>query len=102
MPSIDVEKFLAQNGVRRSRFGGLDEDDVRAAMRTLCAEYDQRLNYIQGERQRLAQENASLVQQCRTLSGQNRMLSSQNATLAGNGEQYSRQSQELGTQPLAA
>ncbi len=98
MPTLDVDTFLTQSGVRKSRFGGFDEDDVRAAMRALCAEYDQHLNRVEGELRRLTQENSSLVQQCRTLAAQNRLLSSQNATLAGNGEQYSRETQKLNSE----
>lgn len=97
VPKIDIAKFIEQSGVRRARFGGLEEADVRAAMRALCSEYEKSLSRAEAQAQRLAQEKAALEQHCRTLAGQNHMLSGQNATLAGNSERYARQSQDLDT-----
>ncbi len=98
MPNLDIAKFLERSGVRRTRLGGLVEEDVRAALQALCNEYEQRLARAEAEVRRLGQENAALQQQCRTLAGQNRTLSGQNATLAGSSEKFSRQNQDLDTQ----
>lgn len=43
MPKIDVTKFIEQSGIRKTRFGGYETQDVRQAMQALCIEYEQRL-----------------------------------------------------------
>lgn len=98
MPKIDIAKFIEQSGVRRTRFGGFVEEDVRAVMQALCNEYEQRLSRADAEARSLRQEKTALEQQCRTLAAQNRTLSGQNATLAGSSESFSRRNHDLDTQ----
>ena len=43
MPKIDIDNYIEQSGMRKARFGGYEPDDVRQAMRELCADYEQHL-----------------------------------------------------------
>ena len=42
MPKIDIDNYIEQSGMRKARFGGYEPDDVRQAMRELCADYESR------------------------------------------------------------
>ena len=43
MFKIDVNDYLEKSAMRKARFGGYEPDDVRRAMRELCAAYEQAL-----------------------------------------------------------
>lgn len=93
---MDVTQYLERCGVRRARFGGYEQEDVRKALQALCADYEQRLAHGEEELRTLRQENAALQSRCRTLTGQCQSLSAQNARLAGNTELHARRGDELG------
>ena len=95
MPKIDVTKFIEQSGIRKTRFGGYETQDVRQAMQALCIEYEQRLKRAENHAKALGQQYSALEQHCQTLTAQNRRLSEQSAALAGNSEASSRRRNEL-------
>ena len=82
MPKIDIDNYIEQSGMRKARFGGYEPDDVRQAMRELCADYEQHLAAA-AELRTVRQENDALRRHAQTLVMQNQNLSAQNATLAG-------------------
>ena len=83
MPKIDIDNYIEQSGMRKARFGGYEPDDVRQAMRELCADYEQHLAAAAAELRTVRQENDALRRHAQTLVMQNQNLSAQNATLAG-------------------
>ena len=40
---MDVTQYLERCGVRRARFGGYEQEDVRQAVQALCTDFEQRL-----------------------------------------------------------
>ena len=83
MPKIDIDNYIEQSGMRKARFGGYEPDDVRQAMRELCADYEQHLTAAAAELRTARQENEALRRHAQTLVMQNQNLSTQNASLAG-------------------
>ena len=83
MPKIDIDNYIEQSGMRKARSGGYEPDDVRQAMRELCADYEQHLAAAAAELRTVRQENDALRRHAQTLVMQNQNLSAQNATLAG-------------------
>ena len=95
---MDVTQYLERCGVRRARFGGYEQEDVRQAVQALCTDFEQRLAQSEAELRTVRQENGVLQGRCRTLAGQVQTLSTQNARLAGNTERHARRGDELGSQ----
>ena len=95
---MDVTQYLERCGVRRARFGGYEQEDVRQAVQALCTDFEQRLAQSEAELRTVRQENGALQGRCRTLAGQVQTLSTQNARLAGNTEMHARRGDELGSQ----
>ena len=92
MFKIDVNDYLEKSAMRKARFGGYEPDDVRRAMRELCAAYEQALADAEKQQQESRAESDALRRRCQTLLGQAQSLTAQNATLAAkadklNGEQ---------------
>ena len=92
MFKIDVNDYLEKSAMRKARFGGYEPDDVRRAMRELCAAYEQALADAEKQQQESRAESDALRRRCQTLLGQVQSLTAQNATLAAkadklNGEQ---------------
>ena len=87
MPKIDIDNYIEQSGMRKARFGGYEPDDVRQAMRELCADYEQHLAAAAAELRTVRQENDALRRHAQTLVMQNQNLSAQNATLVRAGGQ---------------
>ncbi|WP_455501772.1 hypothetical protein [Gemmiger sp.] len=83
MPKIDIDNYIEQSGMRKARFGGYEPDDVRQAMRELCADYEQHMAATAAELRAARQENEALRRHAQTLVMQNQNLSTQNASLAG-------------------
>lgn len=95
MPTIDAAQYLEQLGVRKARFGGFEQEDVRQALRTLCTEFDQQLADAAAEAQALRRENQALQSHCQTLTAQNKKLSGENAALADRQQRSSRRGDQL-------
>lgn len=92
MFKIDVNDYIEKSALRKARFGGYEPDDVRRAMRELCAAYEQALADAEKQQQEIRAESDALRRRCQTLLGQAQSLTAQNATLAAkadklNGEQ---------------
>ena len=60
MPKIDIDNYIEESGMRKARFGGYEPEDVRQAMRELCAEYEQHLAAASAELRAMPQESDAL------------------------------------------
>ncbi len=97
MAKIDANQYMEQCGVRKARFGGYEPEDVRAALRALCGDYEQSLANAAAETRAARQESEALRRRCQTLLGQNQNLAAQNATLAGQADKIARRQDDLET-----
>lgn len=97
MAKIDANQYMEQCGVRKARFGGYEPEDVRAALRALCGDYEQSLANAAAETRAAKQEGEALRRRCQTLLGQNQNLAAQNATLAGQADKIARRQDDLET-----
>ena len=70
MFKIDVNDYLEKSAMRKARFGGYEPDDVRRAMRELCAAYEQALADAEKQQQESRAESDALRRRCQTLLGQ--------------------------------
>ena len=95
MAKIDPNQYMEQCGVRKARFGGYEPEDVRAALRALCGDYEQSLASAAAETRAARQEGEALRRRCQTLLGQNQNLAAQNATLAGQTDKIARRQDDL-------
>ena len=95
MAKIDPNQYMEQCGVRKARFGGYEPEDVRAALRALCGDYEQSLASAAAETRAARQEGEALRRRCQTLLGQNQNLAAQNATLAGQTDKIVRRQDDL-------
>ncbi|MFR3790314.1 MAG: hypothetical protein ACLTWO_00120 [Blautia massiliensis (ex Durand et al. 2017)] len=95
MAKIDANQYMEQCGVRKARFGGYEPEDVRAALRALCGDYEQSLAAAAAETRAARQEGEALRRRCQTLLGQNQNLAAQNATLAGQTDKIVRRQDDL-------
>ena len=60
MFKIDVNDYLEKSAMRKARFGGYEPDDVRRAMRELCAAYEQALADAEKQQQESRAESDAL------------------------------------------
>ena len=97
MPKIDIDNYIEESGMRKARFGGYEPEDVRQAMRELCAEYEQHLAAASVELRAVRQENDALRRHAQNLTIQNQTLSGQNATMAGQVDKLQRYRSDLET-----
>jgi len=95
MPKIDVDQYMAQCGMRRARFGGLDTEDVRQAMLALCGQYEQALAGAEAQNRDLQRKYTALERHCQALAAKNQALNSRNLSLAGDTQRLSVQQETM-------